>query len=256
MYYDIALSFRSYFTAFGLIRKLRLWKFLLIPGLISLVLALTFGLTAWGMADNIGQFLIQWWPWEWGIQFIGSIAGWAGSILLLILGLIIYKHAVIVIASPFMSPLAERIELHLTGRDKSVQVFSLRRAIQEMGRGLRLSVRNLVHELFFVFLFFLLSFIPVLGVVTSICIFIVQAYYAGFGNMDYTLERHIGVQKSIRFVKQYKGLAVGNGTVFIALLMTGIGFAIAPPLATIAAAVATVPRLNLQESQLAVEDFV
>ena len=40
---------------------------------------------------------------------------WVGGLLIVILGLILYKHIVLVLASPFMSPLAQKVEEHLTG---------------------------------------------------------------------------------------------------------------------------------------------
>ena len=38
---------------------------------------------------------------------------------------------------------------------------------------------------------------------------------------------------------------IGNGTVFMLLLMTGIGFLFAPPLATVAATVESIERLQV-----------
>ena len=60
----------------------------------------------------------------------------------------------------------------------------------------------------------LLSIIPVIGIffyciIISLC----KHIYAGFGNMDYTLERHFKYKESIQFVKNNKGLAIGNGIV-------------------------------------------
>ena len=72
----------------------------------------------------------------------------------------------------------------------------------------------------------------------------VQSFYAGFGNIDYTLERHLNVRNSIRLVRVNKGLALGNGLVFMGLLAIGIGFLIAPPLAAVAATIETTKRLG------------
>ena len=94
--------------------------------------------------------------------------------------------------------------------------------------------------------FLLLGLIPLVGFLSPVFLFTTQAFYAGFGNLDYTLERHFSVVESSRFVRKYRFLAIGNGAVFMLLLMTGIGFLIAPPLATVAATFESVERLKNQ----------
>ncbi len=118
-----------------------------------------------------------------------------------------------------------------------------RMIISDFVRGLRLAIRNIIRELFFTLIILLLGLIPILSPFVAIAIFVVQAYYAGFGNMDYTLERYYRVKGSVDFVRDHKGLAIGNGTVFLLLLLTGIGFLFALPLGTVAATTETLKRL-------------
>ncbi len=245
MFTDYFAGITSYFKAFQLIGKLRLWKFVMVPGILSLLLGGGIGWTAMRQSERLGNFLVSWYPWDKGIDFISGIAIWVGGFLIVVLGLILYKHLVMVLVSPFMSPLSERVERHLSGNEgRAYQGFQMGQAIKDVLRGLTLAIRNIIRELFLVAIFFLLSFIPVVGLVFTIAIFLVQAYYAGFGNMDYTLERHESVSGSVQFIRSNRWLAMGNGTVFMLLLMTGIGFLIAPPLSTIAGTVEVVKRLD------------
>ncbi|NJL75514.1 MAG: EI24 domain-containing protein [Saprospiraceae bacterium] len=106
-------------------------------------------------------------------------------------------------------------------------------------------MRNIIRELIFTLLLLFASLVfPVITPFTAVLIFIIQSYYAGFGNMDYTLERHFNFQESIQFVRANKGLAIGNGLVFVWLILLGIGFLIAPPLSTIAATIETVKAIE------------
>jgi CysZ protein len=91
----------------------------------------------------------------------------------------------------------------------------------------------------------LLGFIPVIGVFSTVLLLLVQAYYAGFGNMDYTLERHFKYSESIQFVKNHRGLAIGNGMVFMLfLLIPIIGVILVLPLSVTAATLKTVEALK------------
>jgi len=76
-------------------------------------------------------------------------------------------------------------------------------------------------------------------------LYLVQSYYAGFGNMDYTLERHFKYSESVKFVRQNRGLAIGNGIVFmLVLLIPLVGIILVLPLSVTAASTETLAVLN------------
>ena len=73
----------------------------------------------------------------------------------------------------------------------------------------------------------------------------VQAYYAGFGNMDYTLERHFKYRESVKFIRRHRGIAIGNGLVFILfLIIPVIGVILVLPMSVTAASIKTVELLK------------
>jgi len=235
---------KAYGRAFRIISKLGLWGYALMPALITLALMALVGYSAYGFSESLGNFMVSWWSWDWGSDIVNSVGAWIGGILIGLLGILSLKYIVMILVSPFMSILSEKVEAKLTGKANHAK-FSGSEAIKDIIRGIRLSLRNIIRELFYTGILFILGFIPIVGWLSPIFIFIVQSFYAGFGNADYTLERHFKVSQSVRFARQHKGLMIGNGTVFMLLLMTGIGFLIAPPLATVAATVESVERLDL-----------
>jgi len=69
--------------------------------------------------------------------------------------------------------------------------------------------------------------------------------------MDYTLERHFEYKESVRFVKKNRGVATGNGIIFMLLLLIPvIGIILVLPLSVTAASTKTVELLN-RENKLA-----
>lgn len=234
---------KSYGRAFGIISRYGLWGYTFIPALITLLLMGIIGFSAYNFSDDFGHFIVSWWRWDWGSGVVNSIGTWVGGIMIGILGILSLKYIVLIVVAPFMSILSEKIEAKMTGRTSKAS-FKLSKALKDMMRGLRISLRNISRELFFTILLLLIGLIPIIGWITPVFIFMVQSYYAGFGNTDFTLERHFTVRQSVNFARQHKGLMIGNGTVFMLLLMTGIGFLIAPPLSTVAATVEGVERLD------------
>ncbi|WP_086476476.1 MULTISPECIES: EI24 domain-containing protein [Arenibacter] len=240
---NILKGITAYSGTFKIISRLGLWKYFWIPILISLLTATLIITTAYGFSDNIGGFLSQAWIWEWGKQTVLTITEVLGGIVILVLGFILYKHLVMALSAPFMSPVSEKIEAHILGtKPHSKRATSF---FQQLWRGLRINLRNLGMELLWTIPILLFGLIPVIGVVSAFLLLLVQAYYAGFGNMDYTLERHFNYRESILFVKQNKGLAIGNGLVFMLFLFIPvIGVILVLPLSVTAATTRTVALLN------------
>lgn len=232
----------AYRHSFKLINELGLWKYYMVPMAISLFTAVAIGLSAWGFSDDIGAFIARLWFWDWGAQTFAALSTILGGLLVILLGLILYKHIVMAFSAPFMSPVSEKIETHLYGKKHGHRDTS---NSGQLWRGLRINLRNLGWELVITLPLLILGLIPVVNIVTTPLAFLVQAYYAGFGNMDYTLERHYTYRESVKFVKKNRGLAMGNGIVFMGcLFIPVIGIILVLPLSATAASVVTLERLK------------
>ena len=239
---NILQGIRAYGGTLALISKLGLWKYFGVPILISLLTAISIGFLAWGLSDNLGGYIAKVWFWEWGSETFRTISDVLGGIAIVVIGLILYKHIIMALSAPFMSPVSEKIEAHLLGSSLPHRNTS---SGAQLWRGIRINVRNLGMELLLTIPILIISFIPVINILTSILLFLVQSYYAGFGNMDYTLERHFEVKESVQFVKRNRGVAIGNGVVFMAMLLIPvIGIILVLPLSVTASTTQTVALIE------------
>jgi CysZ protein len=153
-------------------------------------------------------------------------------------------------SAPFMSPVSEKIEVELLGEKSNLTQQHRDTSFQEqLWRGIKVNARNLIMELWLTTIILLISLIPVIGWFTSLLLFFVQAYYAGFGNMDYTLERHFKYKESILFVRKNRGIAIGNGIVFMLfLIIPVIGVIFVLPLSVTAASTETIKLLKAKHN--------
>ena len=240
---DFFEGFTTYGAAIKHIEKHGLWGYVLLPGLLCVLVGIgIFGL-AWNLSDNVGSMLDNLWVWDWGRNVVAQVAQVFGGLLVFLIGLIIFKQMVMVISAPIMSILSEKVENQLVGRTNSVG-FSAKQIVSDILRGLRIALRNIFRELGATLFLLVLGLIPVFTPFTTVLIFILQAYYAGFSNLDFVLERHYRFRESVQFVQCNKMLAIGNGAVFMLLLFTFIGFLFALPLGTVAATIAATKRIN------------
>ncbi len=240
---NILRGIKAYAKALPLISTLKLWKYFAIPILISLVIAVVIGALAYNLSDNIGFYISKIWRWQWGKETFTAISNFLGGAIIIVFGFMLYKHIVMALSAPFMSPVSEKIEAYLT--NKEVHSYRNTSFTQQLWRGIRINIRNLVKEILFTIPILLLGFIPVIGIISTVLLFLIQAYYAGFGNMDYTLERHFDYKESISFVKKNKGLAIGNGIVFMLfLLIPVLGVLLVLPFSVTAATTKTVALLK------------
>jgi len=232
----------AYFEVYEIISRLKLWKFFAIPMLISLLVFSMILLVSFSFSNAIGSYLASFWIWDFGQETIQTISRIFGGLFIVIIGFISFKHIIMALSAPFMGPISKIIEDDFNG------VVSQNSTSTSKGlliRGIRISLRNLLREFILTIPILLFGLIPVIGLFSALLLFLSQAYFAGFGNMDYTLERHFSYKKSILFVKNNRGLAIGNGIVFMLfLLIPFVGVILVHPFSVTAATIVTVKSME------------
>jgi CysZ protein len=254
MIQDIFRGLQVYTGAYGLISKLKLWKYFVIPVIISVVVFAMIFVSAYGLSDNLGEWMAGIWIWETGKATFTTISTFIAGIVIFAIGLILYKHIIMALSSPFMSPVSEKIEAYFTGKPAKNYVST--NFSKQLVRGIRIGLRNLSKELLYTLPILILKLIPVVNIFSTVLLFLIQAYYAGFANMDYTLERHFKYKESVAFIRQHRGLAIGNGIGFLLLLLIPVvGVILVLPLSVTSASVIAVDLLFDDDEDIGFEPF-
>jgi CysZ protein len=139
----------------------------------------------------------------------------------------IFTSLFLIIGTPYFSFISEKVQKILT---KTSKPFSFKGWLNEIRRGLKLSITNSFKQLGFVLLITLISLIPVIGIIAPLLTFIVQAYYNGILMTDYSLVREgYNLKESKKFYSQNKAImfSLGLGFMFL-LLIPVIGWFLAP----------------------------
>ncbi len=189
--------------------------------------------------------------WERTLDVFSDISSYAISFILWIIALYTFrkinKYLMLAIMSPVMAYLSEKTESILTGKEFP---FDGQQFVRDIVRGIGLAIRNFFVETFLSVVLiwgidlFITIFFPPLGVALSpvfvVLSFLISAYFFGFSTMDYYNERkRLSFSQSIKSIREMKGVAIGNGTVFALLFMIPfIGVTISTITCTVAATIA------------------
>ena len=239
---EIVIAIQSYFEAHQFIIKHRLWKWILIPGLLYAVLFTVsmyfFGKTSTAFIDYLTQTTgLDNWLQRLQNSWLGFLFTFAGIVLWMVQMMIyfsLFKYIFLILGSPVFAYLSERTEAI---KDGKVYEFNMRQIMKDAGRGIKLALRNSLWQTVYLIALFIFSFFPVIGWITPLIVILVECYYYGFSMLDYSFERQkLSPSESIRIVSNHKGLAIGNGLVFYLMHgLIGIGWVLAPAYAVIAA---------------------
>lgn len=245
---DLIISFQSYYKAHVFIRQHKLWKWIIIPGILYLVL---FSAGLWYFITSSSE----------AIAYISGLlgiprwlermqSGWLNffvifdalilRLLLLLFYFSLFKYLILVIGSPLFVFLSEKTEAIIEGTDYR---FSLRMVWKDMRRSILQATRNILWQTVYTFTLIVLSFIPVAGWITPLVAFLVECYYYGFSTLDHSCARHkLSMNRSQEFIGERRGLAIGNGIVFYTMhLVLVVGWVIAPAYALVAATLSLYP---------------
>lgn len=245
---EIIIAIDAYFKAHRFIRKHNLWRWIIVPGIIYMLLfcasmyffahtcnsfiewlTLKTGLKAWLIKNNNGIL---------GFFFaFGSLVLWLAMLLLYYS---LFKFFYLIVGSPVFAYLSEKTEAIIEGKDFP---FSFTQLANDIIRGIRIALRNALWQTVYAISILLLSLLPIIGWATPIIALMVEFYYYGFSMLDYSMERHKKTAtESIDYIGNHKGLAIGNGFVFYLMhLLPFVGWVLAPAYAVVAATLSMYP---------------
>ena len=241
---DIITAFQSYDLAHMFIIKHRLWKWILIPGIIY---SLLFGVGIylfWISSGNAIDLLfsltgLKKWMLTLEESWLKFLFMFGQVILQLVLMLFyfsLFKYIFLIIGSPLFAYLSEKTEAIMENKEFP---FSFNQLLKDIARSVKLVLRNSLWQSVYILSILILSFIPFIGWFTPFFAILIEAYYLGFSMLDYSCERNkLSSSQSIAFISDHKGLAIGNGIVFYLMhLLVGVGWVLAPSYSVIAATI-------------------
>jgi CysZ protein len=239
---EIVIAIQSYAEAHRFIKEHRLWKWIIIPGLIYAILFATGMYFFWQSADNAvtwlsGNMGLESWLQKqrsaW-LSFFFLMVGLMLRLILVFFYFSLFKYLFLIVGSPVFAYLSEKTQSILDNRDFP---FSFAQLVKDAWRGIKLAARNTVWQAVYMLTLLLLSLVPVVGWIAPLIALFIECYYYGFSMIDYSMERNkLSPAASIHFISHHKGLAVGNGLMFY--LMHGViilGWVLAPAYAVVAA---------------------
>ncbi|HEX5026221.1 MAG TPA: EI24 domain-containing protein [Agriterribacter sp.] len=239
---EIIIAVQSYFKAHQFIRKHRLWKWIIIPGLIYAVLFVVSMYFFSKSATQAIEFLsiktgLKVWVDKMQSSILGFFFALSGVMIWLILIMLYFswfKYIWLIAGSPLFGYLSEKTESIHEGK---IYHFSFKQLMKDILRDVKLAMRNALWQTVYTFTLLILTFVPVLGWITPLVVLLVECYYYGFSMLDYSCERQkLSPLQSIDFIGKHKGLAIGNGLVFFLMHgLIGIGWVLAPAYAVVAA---------------------
>lgn len=241
---DIIIAIQSYFEAHQFIVKHRLWKWIIIPGIIYGILFCAGIYLFWISSGHAIDYLLsitglKKWMFTMGESWLKFLFIFGQVILQLLLILFyfsLYKYLFLIIGSPLFAYLSEKTEAIMEGKDFP---FNLNQLLKDISRGIKLAFRNALWQTVYTISILILSFIPLLGWFTPLFALLIECYYLGFSMLDYSCERNkLNASQSILFIGNHKGLAIGNGMVFYLMhMLIGVGWILAPGYSVIAATI-------------------
>ena len=142
------------------------------------------------------------------------------------------------IISPALAILSEKTDELITNQKYP---FSFKQLLKDIIRGCKIVLRNMIIEFLFIIAGFILSFIPIIGYICPVILFLISMYFYGFSMIDYSNERErLNVKQSVKFIRKNKGFAIANGLIFYCLMLIPlVGILIAPSYSVIAATIGT-----------------
>lgn len=253
---DLSAGASGFFKAFGFCWRHGMGWLFLVPVLLWVALAFGMYHALEAITDAAGAWAAgyleiplsngesSWWAdvkaWMNGAR--ETVVRW---VLRLAIGYLLFvanKYIVLVVLSPLLAYASELAEEKITGR---VFPFSFAQLMKDALRGALIAIRNGVLELSLSILIWAVTlFVPIIGPISLLVLFLVSAYFYGFSMFDYVFERRrMRIGESTRAANSQLGAVLANGALFSLLMKVPlVGLMLAPVMASVGASITVLRR--------------
>jgi CysZ protein len=239
---ELIIAIQSYRQAHRFIVQQKLWKWILLPGLVyALLFSVSmyfFGKSAFHVIDYVNTItgLKKWLQHmqDGWLGFFFAFGGMTVWIILMFTYFSLFKHIWLIVGSPVFSYLSEKM---ISIIEQKPFTFTTKQWLEDTVRGIQLSIRNGFWQLIYAVALLILALIPIVGWIAPLIALMIEFYFYGFAMLDCSFERkHISIANGNDFISKHKGLAIGNGLVFYLMhVFLVVGWVLAPAYAVIAA---------------------
>ncbi|MEB8432212.1 sulfate transporter CysZ [Cocleimonas sp. KMM 6892] len=213
------------FSGFSLITKKGIRPFVLIPLVINIAV---FSVAIWlasSQFEALMNYLTGWLP-SWMPDFIKTGLEWLlwPLFAILILIAVYYTFTIIanLIAAPFNSILAERVEQQLKGQPITEQK-GFKAMMKTLGKTMGSEVSKVLYMLKWVPLLLLISVIPVVNVISPFAWGIYGAWMLSLQYTDFAMGNHqLFIKEELPLLRKNRSMALGFGGVLTVLMMIPI----------------------------------
>ncbi|MBE7172294.1 MAG: EI24 domain-containing protein [Williamsia sp.] len=241
---EIIIAIEAYFRAHRFIRKHRLWKWIILPGILYALLFCA-GMFLFIKSSNKAVLYLSslinlpnWLQQQKNdfLSFLFVMGGFTMQLVLLLFYFSLFKYGFLIIGSPLFAYLSEKTQAILGGGDAADTSTQLSKVV---GRSTVTALRNALWQTVYILSLLILSLIPLVGWIIPVFMLVIECYYYGFSMLDYSCARHgLSPAQSAPYINKHRGLAIGNGLLFYCMhLVPVVGWVLAPAYAMVAAAV-------------------
>lgn len=236
--HQIKISFFFFWRAFRFVVSHNLWKLLVIPAIINLIIAFLIIVFAIKTSSVIVEIVLENFQSTSSDRSVHSLI--EGFLMVVIRAFVfffylkIYRYLALILLAPVLSSISSRVQAIAVGPSKNICTGKY---LSDCSRGIKIAFRNFFIEIILSTLIILISFlIAWVMPLAPIVILVLESYFIGYSMADYRNE-YLGFnsRESRKIINNYAGLVIGNGLIFnVLILIPLLGILFAPALALIA----------------------
>lgn len=220
----------DYIGILRMLKKTEYWGYILIIAMITSALAIGAFYLAYKSGAYIADSLADAYPFKFGRKAADTFLHLVPFTY--IIAVTVVKYFIFIAVSPFLNKISRKME-HAESLDLNHIAVSTSK-LHPFLDVIKISGRAFYKEILWTLLFsFIGLLVPVAGLIGF---FIVQSYYIGSCYIQLVLLRKKQLEELVPWTKMNRGIALGNGAVYLTILLIPfLGLLLSSPLAIFAA---------------------